>query len=218
MEIGSSSWLDIIVQGAARMGVTVTADQARQFALHGRSLLEWNRKINLTAITEPEEIAVKHFLDAIAPLNHLPARGQLLDIGTGGGFPGLPLKVMAPGLSMTLIDGIRKKINFVKHVIRQLQLQNIQALQTRAEELVRDSGSAGRFDIIVGRALADLDRLLDLAVPLLAPQGRIIAYQGPHDAHDALIIRASRRFRTTVHQYHLPLIGDPRALTILQSL
>jgi 16S rRNA (guanine527-N7)-methyltransferase len=218
MEIGSPSWLDIIVQGAARMGMAVTVEQARQFALHGRSLLEWNRRINLTAITKPEEIAVKHFLDAIAPLNHLPARGLLLDIGTGGGFPGLPLKVMAPELSMTLIDSIRKKINFVKHVIRQLDLQDIQALQTRAEELGRDSGYAGRFDVIVGRALADLDKFLDLAVPLLAPRGRIIAYQGPQDAHDAVITRASRRLRTVVHHYHLPFIGDPRSLTILQSL
>jgi 16S rRNA (guanine527-N7)-methyltransferase len=225
MEIGSSNWLDNIVRGAAQMGLTVTPGQARQFALHGQSLLEWNRKINLTAITKPEEIAVKHFLDAIAPLDHLPAKGRLLDIGTGGGFPGLPLKVMAPHLSMTLIDGVRKKINFVKHVIRQLGLQDVQALHLRAEELAQDRGSAGGFEIIVCRALADLDKLLDLAVPLLAPQGRIIAYQGPRQggptsggADGAILTHGSRRFQTAVHAYHLPFIGDPRSITELQQV
>jgi 16S rRNA (guanine527-N7)-methyltransferase len=224
MEIGSSTWLDNIVEGASQMGLTVTPGQAHQFALHGRSLLEWNRKINLTTITKPEEIAVKHFLDAIAPLDHLPAHGTLLDIGTGGGFPGLPLKVMRPDLSMTLIDGIRKKVNFVKYTIRQLGLQDIQALQVRAEDLGCDAQYAGRFDIIVCRALADLDNLLDLAVPLLARQGRIIAYQGPRysgpaleDGDGAILSHDAHRFRNSVHDYRLPFIGDARSITILQS-
>jgi 16S rRNA (guanine527-N7)-methyltransferase len=225
MEIGSPSWLEIIVEGAARMGLTVTAGQARQFALHGRCLLEWNRKINLTAITKPQDIAVKHFLDAIAPMVHLPAQGHLLDIGTGGGFPGLPLKVMMPELSMTLIDGVRKKINFVKHVIRQLQLEDIQASHVRAEALGRNRACAGGFQMIVCRALADLDHLLYLAVPLLAPEGRIIAYRGPQqstpstaDADGAHLTCGNRRFRTAVHHYRLPYIGDARSITVLQSL
>ncbi|MEJ2661048.1 MAG: 16S rRNA (guanine(527)-N(7))-methyltransferase RsmG [Desulfobacteraceae bacterium] len=224
MEIGSPGWLDIIMQGAAQMGLTVTADQARQFALHGRYLLEWNRRINLTAITEPEDVAAKHFLDAIAPLAHLPGRGCLLDIGTGGGFPGLPLKVMMPELSMTLIDGVRKKVNFVKYVIRQLELENIQALQARAEALGRDKSFMGGFQIIVCRALADLDKLLDLAVPLLAPGGRIIAYQGPQgngpstaEAHSACLTRGERRFNATAYHYRLPFLGDSRCVTILES-
>lgn len=225
MEIGSADWLDIIVQGAAQMGLTVTGDQVRQFALHGQCLLEWNRKVNLTTITKPEDVAVKHFLDAIAPTALLPAHGRLLDIGTGGGFPGLPLKVMIPELSMTLIDGVRKKINFVKHVIRQLELENIQALQARAEEMGRDKAFAGGFQVIVCRAVADLDQLLGLAVPLLAPRGRIVAYQGPRrstpsatDADGAQLSWGNRRFQTTVHDYHLPYIGDARSIIILQSL
>jgi 16S rRNA (guanine527-N7)-methyltransferase len=224
MEIGSPVWLDLIVTGAAQMGVPVTEGQARQFSLHGRSLLEWNRKINLTAITRPSDVAVKHFLDAIAPLAHLPARGRLLDIGTGGGFPGLPLKVMRPELSMTLIDGVRKKINFVRHVIRQLNMENIQALQARAEELGRDPGYGGRFHIVVGRALADLDDLMDWAAPLLAPGGRIIAYRGPQGggpstvaARGACLQRGERRFNATVYHYRLPFIGDARSVTVLES-
>jgi 16S rRNA (guanine527-N7)-methyltransferase len=224
MEIGSSGWLDMIVEGAAQMGLKVASGQALQFARHAQSLLEWNRKINLTAITEPDEIAVKHFLDAIAPLELLPTQGCLLDIGTGGGFPGLPLKVIRPELSMTLIDGIRKKVNFVKHVIRLLGLHDIEALQVRAEDLRRDTQFAGRFDIIVCRALADLDKVLDLAVPLLAPQGCVVTYQGPWQSgltsdgiESTILIHGTRRFRTSVHDYRLPFIGDARSITILQS-
>jgi 16S rRNA (guanine527-N7)-methyltransferase len=224
MEIGSPDWLDVIVEGAARMGLTVTESQARQFAIHGQCMLEWNRRINLTAITRPEDVAVKHFLDAIAPLVHLPAQGRLLDIGTGGGFPGLPLKVMRPELSVTLIDGVRKKINFVKHVIRQLGLENIQALQVRAEALGCDRSFMGGFQVVVCRALADLDKLIDLAAPFLTPQGCIVAYQGPRPgtpsatrADGAQLTCGSRRFKTTVHDYRLPVIGDARSVMVLQS-
>jgi 16S rRNA (guanine527-N7)-methyltransferase len=223
MEIGSPGWLDIIVTGAAKMGLTVTECQARQFAVHGRCLLEWNQRINLTAITKPEQVAVKHFLDAVAPLNHLPDVGRVLDIGTGGGFPGLPLKVMRPELSMTLIDGVRKKINFVKHVIRQLELENIEALQTRAETLGRDRRYMGGFQIVVCRALADLDKLLDLAAPFLTPHGSIMAYQGPGPGtpsaarvDGARLTCGGRRFKTTVHGYCLPFSGDARSITIIE--
>jgi 16S rRNA (guanine527-N7)-methyltransferase len=225
MEIGSPSWLNIIVDGAAQMGLAVTVDQARQFAVHGRCLLEWNRTINLTAITKPEDVAVKHFLDAIAPLAHLPAHGRLLDIGTGGGFPGLPVKVMRPELSMTLIDGVRKKVNFVKYVIRKLELENIRALQARAEELGRDQACMGGFQIIICRALADLDKLLYLAAPLLSPQGCILAYQGPRQGTQATttadgvqLACGSRRFRATVYDYRLPFIGDARTVAVIEPV
>ena len=223
MKIGSPDWLGIVTEGAAQMGLTVTADQARRFAMHGRCLLEWNRTTNLTAITKPEDVAVKHFLDAIAPLGHLPARGRLLDIGTGGGFPGLPLKVMLPQLVVTLIDGVRKKVNFVRHVIRQLELECIQALHARAEELGRDKAYMGGYQIVVCRALADLDRLFYLAAPFLTPEGYIIAYQGPRPdtppaarADGVRLTCGGRRFKTTVHDYRLPFSGDARSITIIE--
>jgi 16S rRNA (guanine527-N7)-methyltransferase len=225
MEIGSPGWLEIIVEGAAQMGLTVTADQARLFAVHGRCLLEWNRTINLTAITKPEDVAIKHFLDAIAPLVHIPVHGRLLDIGTGGGFPGLPVKVMRPELSMTLIDGVRKKVNFVKHVIRLLELEDTWALQTRAEELGRDKAYKDGFETIVCRALADLDALLSLAAPLLSRRGRIIAYQGPRQGapspmrkDGAYLACGGRRFQATVHDYRLPFIGDARSITVIEPV
>ena len=146
MQIGSQEWTAMLSEGAARMGLTVRPAQAAQFATHARLLLEWNRKINLTAITDPTQVAVKHYLDAIAPLDHIPPGGRLLDIGTGGGFPGIPLKVMRPDQPMTLIDGVRKKVNFVKHVIRALRLNRIEALHTRASEKRRSAQHGFRGD------------------------------------------------------------------------
>jgi hypothetical protein len=110
----SSEWKKMVLRGARQLGIVLTPGQLDCFAQHATLLLEWNRKINLTAIVDPAEMAVKHYLDAIAPIKHIPLQGHLLDIGTGGGFPGIPLKVMRPDQPMTLIDGVRKKISFVK--------------------------------------------------------------------------------------------------------
>lgn len=223
MQIGSQQWIDIILEGAARMGLAVSDLQAAQFARHGQLLMEWNRKINLTSITDPMQVAVKHFLDAIAPLKHIPADGRLLDIGTGGGFPGIPLKVMRPRQTMTLIDSVRKKINFVKHVLRQLGLDRIEALQTRAEALKGHGIQAEKFEVIVSRALADLNTVAQTAIPLIADEGCIVAYHGPRDERHY----SGRQFSTVIKDrpvrcrlwtvtYQLPFLGDNRTVSILK--
>ena len=129
MQIGSDLWRQLIVKGAAEYDIDVTPLQADQFARHAGLLLEWNRKINLTAIVDPVQVAVKHYLDALIPLTHIPHDGPLLDVGTGAGFPGLVLKIMRPDQPMALIDGSRKKISFIKTIIRQLGLPQIEAIQ-----------------------------------------------------------------------------------------
>lgn len=221
IKIGSHTWIDLVREGASRLGVSVNHDQAGQFAQHGLWLMEWNRRINLTAITDPVQIAAKHFLDAIAPLNHIPDQGHLLDIGTGGGFPGIPLKILRPGQPMTLIDSVRKKINFVKHVIRQLSLNDIQAHHTRAEELSENTSGPDRYPVVVCRALADLERAVRLAAPLLASKGRIVLYQGPRKYAENMALSPcvysldGRTYRRSVFSYSLPVFGDPRIITIL---
>lgn len=221
MKIGSEKWIDLVQEGAFQLGVTVSHDQAFQFAQHGQWLMEWNRKINLTAITDPAEVAVKHFLDAIAPISHIPAQGHLLDIGTGGGFPGIPLKIMRPGQPMTLIDSVRKKINFVKHVIRRLSLNGITALHTRAEELWEDSSAIGTFSVVICRALADMEGAVRLAAPLLTPKGRVIVYQGSRkpaikkNSDPCLCSIGGIPYRRKTISYPLPFSGDARNLTLL---
>ncbi len=202
MKIGSEAWMALIREAAAQLGITVTRRQAEQFSRHARLLLEWNRKINLTAITDAREVAIKHFVDAIAPTAHIPRKGRLLDIGTGGGFPGIPLKIMRPDQNMTLIDSVRKKVNFVRHVIRQMQLDDIEALHTRAETLADAGPAVSLFDVIVCRALSDPGSALSLARPLLAPGGTIVLYQGPgsKDEGDGGL---REPFRAEGSDYHL---------------
>ena len=211
----SPSWIEMVRKGAIELNLSLDMAQAEQFSKHAALLLEWNRKINLTAIVDPVEMAAKHYLDAIAPLNHIPPDGHLLDIGTGGGFPGIPLKIMRPRQPMTLIDGVRKKINFVKQAIRQLGLLDIQALQIRAEALGRSQSSRTTFNVIVCRALSDLEDLVALAGPLLVPGGRIVAYQGPAEPGAGARTESWPGYRLQSHSYRLPILGDPRTVTVL---
>lgn len=221
MKIGSEIWIDLVQEGASQLGLTVSRDQADQFAQHGRWLVEWNRRINLTAITDPKQVAIKHFLDAVAPIQYIPDQGHLLDIGTGGGFPGIPLKIMRPEQPMTLIDSVRKKINFVKHVIRQLSLKKIQAHHTRAEELSENSG-IGKYSVVICRAVADPQRAVRLAAPLLTSYGNIVLYQGPNETEPATS-RSNQAYtidgityRRSVFSYSLPVFGDARKITLLE--
>jgi len=220
MEIGSIEWVRLVQEGASQLGVAVTPSQAEQFARHGQWMLAWNRKINLTAIIDPKAVAIKHFVDAIAPLHHIPDEGHLLDIGTGGGFPGIPLKIMRPRQPMTLIDSVRKKINFVKHVIRQMALNNIEALHTRAETLLK-AGGQGRYSVIVCRALADMTVAVELAAPLLSASGSIVVYQGRQGIDDSAdpancrVVVGGQRFQHSVISYPLPFLGDSRSVAIL---
>jgi 16S rRNA (guanine527-N7)-methyltransferase len=223
MEIGSDKWIDLVQDGACQLGLKISQAQVFLFAQHGRWLMEWNRKINLTTITDAAQVAVKHYLDAIAPIHHIPAQGNLLDIGTGGGFPGIPLKIMRPEQPMTLIDSVRKKVNFIKHVIRQLSLRDIEALHTRAETLSQQNSGQRRYPIVICRALADLNVAVRLAAPLLTPKGSIILYQGPRDSADPnsrtadIFSLDGSTYRRTTITYTLPVFGDARRVTILTT-
>jgi 16S rRNA (guanine527-N7)-methyltransferase len=216
MKIGSDPWRSLIATGAADMGITIAPEQVMQFAQHAQLLLTWNRRINLTAITDPQQMAVKHYLDALAPLVHIPEKALCLDIGTGAGFPGIPLKIMRPSQPMTLIDSVRKKISFVKEVIRSLALDHIEALHVRAEELAQRDVYKFSFGVIVVRAVSDLPTLVRLAEPLLAPQGRIIAFKGPKtgDEPSGEYLNHSD-FEADQFEYRLPVSGDQRTLILI---
>jgi 16S rRNA (guanine527-N7)-methyltransferase len=222
MKIGSHDWINLVLDGARKLDVAVSPDQVCQFAQHAQWLLQWNRKVNLTTITDPFQIAVKHFLDAVAPIQYIPAQGPLLDIGTGGGFPGIPLKILRPEQPMTLIDSVRKKANFVKHVIRELGLRRTEASHMRAQVLCRQTPGR-RFAVVVCRAVADVKGAVRLAAPLVRPNGRIILYQGPRlgqDLKDCLVpnhlVVDGNIYRHTTMTYALPFIGDARRITVLE--
>jgi 16S rRNA (guanine527-N7)-methyltransferase len=183
----------MLQDGSLKMGGCVTDVELDQLTRHASELVRWNRKTNLTAITAPEEIAVKHVLDSMAPLPHIPLTARLLDIGSGGGFPGVVLKIMRPGLSVTLIDASRKKASFLSHVIRTLGLKDATALHTRAEALAAASQYRHGFDVIVCRALSGLDAFVTMALPLLAPEGLLIALKGKREEAEAEMAMVSSR-------------------------
>ena len=178
MEIGSAEWKAVIMDGAAKLGLAVSEEQAGLFAVHAREMALWNRRINLTAVTDPFEMAVKHYLDAIAAIPFIKPGASLLDVGSGAGFPGIPLKVMRPSLNMALLEARRKRANFLKHVLRTLGMVDVnvrqQRLETAAERIPPEDG----FDVIVSRAFSNLESFAAQALPLLNPDGCLVAYKG----------------------------------------
>ncbi len=182
-------------------------------------LLKWNAKVNLTAITAPEEVLEKHFLDSLAILPELEGAASLLDLGAGAGFPGLPLKLARPALSVTLVDAVGKKVAFLKAVIAGLGLRDARALHARAEGLP-DKESIPRAEVLVARAFMDLQDWLGLAPAYLLPAGRVVAMLGKALPESELLARASERELRLVssRQYRLPFSGAERQVAVFARL
>jgi len=178
MQIGSAEWKEVLIQGANAIDVPIDSEIADRFAIHAVELGKWTKKTNLTSITDPLDVAVKHFLDSIAPAPFIPPDSTMLDIGSGGGFPGIPLKILIPSLSITLVDASRKKVSFLNHVIRTLELSSIKALHMRIEDLALVNTPENNFDVIICRAFSALDAFVKKSLPLLDKKGLIIALKG----------------------------------------
>lgn len=146
-----------------------------QFLLYRQELLDWNTRFNLTAITDPDEVLIKHFLDSLSLLLvYDKPQTRLLDIGAGAGFPGLPLKIVRPDWHITLLEATGKKVGFLQHVIETLQLEGVEAVHGRAEELGRNPQYRGTFDVVTARAVASLPVLLEYAAPFCRVGGKIV--------------------------------------------
>ena len=230
MQIGSKKWNNVIYDGATELEIQIDRGKIDQFGIHAFELIEWTRKTNLTAISDPLEIAVKHFLDSIAPAPIIPADASLLDIGSGGGFPGIPLKIMIPSLSVTLIDASRKKVSFLKRVIRMLGLDNIEACHVRAEDLPRDRIFNNTYDVIVSRALSSIADFVQMSLPLLAKNGFIIAMKGKITDMEIESVRSlsekgrdmqensMSNFNIVLKKYILPHIKSQRSIVIIKKV
>lgn len=163
---------------ASGCGVEVTDKQAEQFQTYMKLLLEWNEKMNLTAITEPKAVAVKHFLDSILLLPHLEQGNTLIDVGTGAGFPGVPLKIMRPDLQLTLLDSLNKRLLFLQESLDRLGMEAA-LVHARAEEGGRQKALRMRFSIATARAVAPLSLLCEYCLPFLQMDGVFLAMKGP---------------------------------------
>ncbi|NLC02816.1 MAG: 16S rRNA (guanine(527)-N(7))-methyltransferase RsmG [Tissierellia bacterium] len=173
--------IDILIQGAIDLNLQLTDLQKSRFSIYKQLLKEWNTKINITAITEEDEVDIKHFLDSLTPLVTPIFNGnkKVIDIGTGGGFPGLPLKIMNEDLEVTLLDSLNKRIIFLKEVISKLGLQNIEAIHGRAEELSIKAEYREQYDICISRAVASLNVLSEYCIPFVKVGGYFISMKGP---------------------------------------
>lgn len=193
-DLEQDACVPLLGQGCALLGIELSARQQAQFELYYRLLVAWNSKFNLTAITEYEEVQVKHFLDCLAGLPvlaealgtalPLPSALHLIDVGTGAGFPGIPLKIAAPRLKLTLMDGTGKKIRFLTQLVQALDLSGVQLLQGRAEELGRQPAHRGQYDVVTARAVAPMNTLVEYLLPLLRRNGLAIVYKGSSAAQE----------------------------------
>jgi 16S rRNA (guanine527-N7)-methyltransferase len=204
----------ILQEGAAELGVEISDELVTLFSLFADELKKWNRKINLTAITGDEEIALKHFVDSLALCRLVSGDDELLDLGSGGGFPVLPLALVFPTMTAVSVDAVEKKIIFQRHAARLLGCRRFEAIHARGEDLPRMLER--RFNRIVSRAFSDIPSFARMALPLLMPQGTIIAMKGRGGAEEADAARGALEEMgltvVRVTEYRLPFSGDARTL------
>ncbi|HBL52531.1 MAG TPA: 16S rRNA (guanine(527)-N(7))-methyltransferase RsmG [Syntrophaceae bacterium] len=231
----------LLQQGAKLLGIELDDEQLALFDLYQSELLKWNAKTNLISEKTAGEIVVRHFLDSLTAAKHIipfmnsphprraapppPAgdRGsiRIVDIGSGAGFPGIPLKIALPSLQLYLLETNRKKVSFLKHIIRTLYLDQTQTLHDRTENIVRENAWRGYFDIVISRASLKLPDLLPLGDYFLAPGGLLITLKGRDIATELAAALQSKNtsqiYQLYQHDINLPLLGPPRKIIILQK-
>ncbi|MGT2958582.1 16S rRNA (guanine(527)-N(7))-methyltransferase [Streptococcus bovimastitidis] len=204
-------------------GFPLNQKQKDQFNTYFKTLIEWNQKINLTAITERDDVYLKHFYDSIAPILQGYIKNeaiQLLDIGAGAGFPSIPMKIIFPQLQVTIIDSLNKRITFLNHLAEELDLTGVAFYHGRAEDFAQDKSFRSQFDLVTARAVARMQVLSELTIPFLQVGGQLIALKA--QAADQEIEEAQKALRLLFaqiienHHYQLPN-GDSRYMTIVEK-
>lgn len=172
---------EILRTGAGELGVALTVEQINSLFIYLAELKKWNRKINLTAITEDRDMVIKHVLDSLSYLKgFMPAPGlRLLDMGSGAGFPALPLKIAFPEIAVTLVESVKKKASFLRHIMRTLKLTGAEIIDKRTDELPGSLSAV--FDVVTARAFADMEKALSLGVPFLKKSGLMVLSRGPEE-------------------------------------
>lgn len=186
---------ELLKEGAKEYSISLSSMQIDKFSQYARLLAEWNEKINLTAITDPEGVVIKHFLDSLSIAQFIPDETKtLIDVGTGAGFPGIPLKIVKENLKVTLLDSLDKRVRFLNEISNNLILKDIVSVHGRAEDFGVDKKYRERFDFVTARAVANLPVLLEYCLPFVNIGGMFIAMKGPDakkelkESHKALDI------------------------------
>lgn len=206
------------------IGITLSTKQLNIFTIYFKGLLEWNQKFNLTAIEEENEVIVKHFYDSLLGTHYSGWNdsGHLLDMGTGAGFPGIPLKIVNPDLRVTLVDSLQKRIGFLEHIIQVLGLTGISAVHSRAEDLGQAKDHREKYTAVVSRAVAKMPVLCEFCLPLVKKEGVFMCYKGPEGmeelkkAEKAIEILGGKEKEVIKRQ--LPLGGGERIIIVLEKI
>ena len=209
---------EILAARADEAGIPLTAEQIGQFSVYHEMLLDWNTRMNLTALTAPEDVAVKHIIDSLTAYDAALFDGArtLIDVGTGAGLPGIPLAVYAPHLTVTLLDALNKRVRFLTEVTAAMGLQNVRCIHARAEEAARTAEHRAAYDIAVSRAVARLPVLLEYTLPFVRVGGTLLALKGRAYAEEQKEARRATEVlgggRITARPVHLPGLDDVRAI------
>lgn len=216
--------MEILAKNAAIFGIALNKHQLKQFNIYTDLLLEWNRKINLTAIREPHDIQVRHFLDALTcslVTGNLNGR-SLIDIGSGAGFPGLPLKILYPQLQLTLVESVHKKTRFLQTVAAALNFDDIIILANRAEILGQNPTYREQYDWATARAVADLQVLVEYLLPFCKVGGHALAQKGENAATETAVALPAMHVlgggNPTTTQVQLPNVTNPHFLIIIPKV
>ncbi|VBB07486.1 rrna small subunit methyltransferase g [Lucifera butyrica] len=214
---------DYLSEAAVQYGLSLSSHQLNQFTLYYNLLVEWNEKVNLTAITEPKEVAVKHMIDSLSCCESevfLPA-AAVIDVGTGAGFPGLPLKIFRPDLKLTLMDSLQKRLTFLEAAVQSLGLEGVTIVHARAEEAARQKEYREKYDVVVSRAVARLNVLAEYCLPFAALGGYFVALKGAQyemdmkEAEKAVFLLGGGSPR--VRCLYLPGLEDKRAIIYIKK-
>ena len=173
-----SEFKEIIKRQVKLLKIELSEDKIKKFYNYMNLLIEWNQKINLTSITDPREIILKHFIDSLTINKYIKENTKMIDVGTGAGFPGIPLKILRDDIEIILLDSLNKRIKFLDIVIEELKLNKISTIHSRAEDIGRDEKYREKFDYSTSRAVANLSTLAEYLIPLVKIKGEVIAMRG----------------------------------------
>ncbi len=172
------SFSENLIKECENINLEISLEDANKFYKYMKLLLEWNEKINLTAITEENEVIIKHFIDSLTIYKYLNEAKSIIDVGTGAGFPGIPIKILNKEIDITLMDSLNKRINFLNEVVKNLNLERISCIHSRAEELGRDKKFREKYDVAVSRAVANMSTLVEYLLPFVKVGGMCICMKG----------------------------------------
>jgi 16S rRNA (guanine527-N7)-methyltransferase len=218
-----------LLEGTRALGLRLTPDQQASFALYYEEMVAWNQKFNLTAITEYEQVQIRHFLDSLSCLLAQEVRqalgrrdARMIDVGTGAGLPGIPLKLVCPNAQLTLLEATGKKVTFLENLVQQLGLHAVSAIKARAEDLGHDPEHRERYDLALARAVAELPVVVEYTLPFCKIGGWVIAQKGEAGAAEAwsaeqAIGLLGGELRRIVH-VELPGLPEDRSLVVIEKV